>query len=86
MAEQLGKRVEVATQVFFTWHEMMYRFMTIAAERHGSSHGGPIEVLLEPFVRMASSRDQMMLCGSSPGNAIAKLTGSGTNRAHKQSR
>ncbi len=52
----------MSSKVFLTRHEFVHRVVTLAAKRNCFTHLFSREVLLEPLVAVAGSRNQMMFC------------------------
>lgn len=51
----------MATEFLFSGHELVNSVVTVATQRDRFAHLFAREILLEPFVAVAHSRNQMML-------------------------
>lgn len=74
MLQKFVDSVEVATEFFFFWNEVVNFSVAISANRYRLGHLSSSEILFEPLVLVASARNQMMFRRSRFGQALAEPT------------
>jgi len=65
----------MSRQIFVLWYESMYRFMTFATHRDRDLHLLSSKTFFEPFVRVATSRNEVVLGRPALWLATAKFAG-----------
>jgi len=74
MRLQSIQSVPITAKFFFPWHKLVDCIVTGPAKRNRLTHLLAREVLLEPLVAVASSRDQVMFGGAAFRLSMTKHT------------
>lgn len=83
VGQKFVERIVITPQFLLAGNELVYGVMAITAEVDGLLHFFARELLLEPFVPVASPGNQVMLCRAVLHHAAAEFAGSGVGTAHQ---
>lgn len=79
--QQLFDRVVVSAEIFILRYEFVNRTMTLATDRDRHLHLLACKSFFEPFIRMATSWDQMMFGRPPFWLTVTKIAGCGSRNA-----